>query len=227
MRTTAHRRIDWRLCFVADSEAAAGADPLKLILLAVGGGATLVQLRGKAWTDREFLDLAARAAELLRPRGIPLIINDRSDIARAAAADGVHLGQSDLPVAAARKILGRGALIGVSAGGVDEAREGERAGADYLGVGPVFLTRSKVDAGAPLGLAGLRRIRRQVRRPILAIGGVDARNAAAVVRAGADGVAVISAITGSADPARAAAEIIESIGLLGIKRRPARPAGRS
>lgn len=226
MKSTSHRRIDWRLCFIADSEAAAGKDLLRLIEQAAGGGATLVQLRGKAWTDRDFLALAARAGELLRPRRIPLIINDRADIARAAAADGVHLGQTDLPVAAARKILGRRPLIGVSAGTVREAREAETAGGDYLGVGPIFSTPSKDDAGASLGLAGLRRIRREVRLPILAIGGIDAGNASAVVRAGADGVAVISAITGSRDPGQAATKIIESIGILGIRRPPGRPGGR-
>jgi thiamine-phosphate pyrophosphorylase len=226
MKSTTLRRIDWRLCFIADSEAAAGKNLLRLIEQAAGGGATLVQLRGKAWTDRDFLALAARAGELLRPRRILLIINDRADIARAAAADGVHLGQTDLPVAAARKILGRGPLIGVSAGTVREAREAETAGADYLGVGPVFSTPSKDNAGAPLGLAGLRRIRREVRLPILAIGGIDAGNASAVVRAGADGVAVISAVTAAADPGQAATQIIESIGILGIRRRPGRPGGR-
>lgn len=118
--------MDWRLCFVADSEAAADMDVLALVGRAAAGGATLVQLRGKAWTDRQFLDLAGQAGEILRPAGIPLIINDRADIARAAGAAGVHLGRADLPVAAARRILGRRSIIGVSAGSPAEARRARR-----------------------------------------------------------------------------------------------------
>jgi thiamine-phosphate pyrophosphorylase len=204
-------RTDWRLCFVADSEAAAETDMLALIGRAAAGGATLVQLRGKTWTDRQFLELAGRTLDLLRPAGIPLIINDRADIARAAGAAGVHLGRSDLPVAAARKILGRRFMIGVSAASPAEARQAEAAGADYLGVGPVFPTRSKGDAGAPVGLGMVRKIRRATSLPILAIGGISAENVPAVIGAGADGVAVISAITAAADPEREAARILAAI----------------
>ncbi len=225
-KTLSPAGVDWRLCFVADSEAAAETDILTLIRKAVRGGATLVQLRGKAWTDRQFLSVAGRALKLLRPAGIPLIINDRADIARAAGAAGVHLGQTDLPAAAAREILGRHAIIGVSAVTSRDAREAGAAGADYLGVGPVFLTRSKDDAGVPLGLGGMQRIRRATKLPVLAIGGIDAENAAAVVGAGADGVAVISAITAAADPEGEAARIIEAIGPTGLRLRPARPGGR-
>ena len=225
-KTLSQTRVDWRLCFVADSEAAADTDILTLIGRAVRGGATLVQLRGKAWTDRQFLDLAVQARELLRPAGVPLIINNRADIARAAGADGVHLGQTDLPVAAAKEILGRRSIIGLSAATPGDAREGEVAGADYLGVGPVFVTRSKEDAGAPLGLAAIRKIRSVTNLPILAIGGISAENAPAVISAGADGVAVISAITAAGDQAREATKIIESIGILGIRHRPGRRGGR-
>lgn len=219
-------RTDWRLCFVADSEAAAETDVLALIGRAAAGGATLVQLRGKAWTDRQFLEMAVRTLGLLRPAGIPLIINDRADIARAAGAAGVHLGRSDLPAAAARKILGGRSLIGVSAGSPAEAREAEAAGADYLGVGPVFPTRSKEDAGAPLGPAMIRKIRTATGLPILAIGGISAENVPAVIGAGADGVAVISAITAAADPEREAARILGSIGRKRISRGPGRGGGR-
>ncbi len=226
-RTSLYRmRVDWRLCFVADSEAAADMDVLALIKRAAAGGATLVQLRGRAWTDRQFLDLAAQARDILGPAGLPLIINDRADIARAAGAAGVHLGRADLPVAAARRILGRRPIIGLSAGSPVEAREGEAAGADYLGVGPVFPTRSKDDAGAPIGLAGIRKIRNATRLPILAIGGISAADARDVIRAGADGVAVISAITAAADPEREAARFIESIGAITLRRGPGSGDGR-
>lgn len=218
MLTTASLRLDWRLCFIADSEAAAERDILRLAAAAAAGGATLIQLRGKAWTDRRFLELAREVRERLRSAGIPLIINDRADIARAAGATGVHLGQTDLPVETAREILGRRSIIGVSAGSPAEARRAEDAGADYLGVGPVFATGSKEDAGSPLGLGGVRQIRRVTRLPILGIGGISAENARAVIQSGADGVAVISAISAAEDPETAAANLIKSIGTIKIRR---------
>ena len=173
---------------------------------------------------------ATRLVEILRARRIPLIINDRADIARAAGAEGVHLGRSDLPIEAARVVMGTGRIIGVSVRLMSEALSAERAGADYLGVGPVFATRSKDDAGEPLGLSGLSRVSRAVCLPILAIGGIDAANAASVIGRGADGVAVISAIASAEDPECETAKIIESIGRRGdIRRRPLRarrPGGR-
>jgi len=141
------------------------------------------------------------------------------DIALACSADGVHLGQDDLPVTVARRILGRESIIGLSASTPAEAGAAEEAGADYIGVGPVFATGSKKDAGPVLGLEGLRKIRAKTRLPILAIGGISAANSADVIASGADGVAVISAITAAQDPLKAATEIIESIGKL--KKRPA------
>lgn len=227
MRSTAgFFRMDWRLCFIADSEAAERRDVLRLVGQAAAGGATLIQLRGKAWSDRRFVELATQARQLLGRFRIPLIINDRADIARAAGAAGVHLGRTDLPVEAARKILGRGAIIGVSAGTPREALEAAAAGADYLGVGPVFATSSKEDAGLPLGVAGVRKIRGVTRLPILGIGGIGAGNALSVIRAGADGVAVISAITRASNPEKEAAKIIKSIGIVRIKRSDGPEDGR-
>ncbi len=213
-RTSKAVSIDWRLCFIADSEAAAGRDIFQLIADAVEGGATLVQVRGKKWTSREFLDVGIKAFRFLRPKKIPLIINDRVDIALACEADGVHLGQDDIPIPYARKILGKNRIIGISAATPDEAEAAEKGGADYIGVGAIFRTLSKTDIGQPLGLEGLRKIREKVKIPILAIGGISTANVADVISAGAAGVAVISAITAAANPANAATEIIESIGKL-------------
>jgi thiamine-phosphate pyrophosphorylase len=213
------RRIDWRLCFVADSEAAQDRDILSIIRPAVAGGATLIQIRGKNWTDRELLDAGIQAVRLLRPKKIPLIINDRVDIAMACEADGVHLGQDDMPLPYARKILGKNRLIGISASISQEARSAEKGGADYIGVGPMFVTSSKKDIGPLVGLDGLRNIREKVKIPILAIGGVNSANAAEVIRAGADGVAVISAIAAATEPGQAATKIIEAIGKLKNQRR--------
>jgi len=206
--------IDWRLCFIADSEAAGGRDILQLIAEAVEGGATIIQLRGKKWTSRKFLDVGMKAVQFLRPRKIPLIINDRVDITLACKADGVHLGQDDMPLPYARKILGKNGIIGISVATPSEAETAEKVGADYVGAGPVFATLSKKDLGPILGLEGLRTIRERVKIPILAIGGISAANVADVISAGADGVAVISAITASENPKKAATEIIESIGKL-------------
>jgi thiamine-phosphate pyrophosphorylase len=206
--------VDWKLCFIADSEAAEGRDMLQLIAEAVEGGATLIQLRGKKWKSREFLEIGIRACRFLRPKKVPLIINDRVDIALACEADGVHLGQIDMPLLYARKILGKHRIIGISVATPDEAEAAEKGGADYLGVGPVFATLSKKDLGPLLGLEGLRTIRRKVKIPILAIGGISAANVADVIPAGADGVAVISAIAAAKYPVQAAIEIIKSIGKL-------------
>lgn len=203
--------IDWKLCFVADSEAAAERDVLRLVVEAVEGGATLIQLRGKKWTSRNFLDLGLKAVRLLRPEKIPVIINDRVDIALACEADGVHLGQDDMPISYARELLGKDSIVGISAATPAEAEAAEKSGADYIGAGPVFSTSSKRDLGPLLGLEGLRAIRRKVKIPILAIGGISSANVADVVSAGADGVAVISAITSAANPKTAATELIESI----------------
>jgi len=205
-------KVDWRLCFIADSEASPTRDILWLIEEAVAGGATIIQLRGKKWTGREFLRIAVKAVELLRSKRIPLIINDRADIALACRAQGVHLGQDDLPVRAARKILGLGRLIGLSVNTPEQARKAENVGADYIGAGPVFRTLSKLDLQPLVGLEGLGRIRAETRLPILAIGGITPANAAEVLAAGADGIAVISAITSSANPRQISTKFIEAIG---------------
>jgi thiamine-phosphate pyrophosphorylase len=207
-------RIDWRLCFIADSEAAEGRDILQLIAGAVEGGATIVQLRGKTWTSREFLDLGIQACQFLHSQKIPLVINDRVDIALACEADGVHLGQEDIPLPYAREILGINRVMGISVATPEEAEAAEKAGADYVGAGPIFLTLSKKDTGPLLGLDGLRRIREKIKIPILAIGGISAANVTDVISAGADGVAVISAIAAARNPGQEAANIIEAIGKL-------------
>jgi len=212
-----HRR-DWKLCFVADAEAAAGKDILQLIAQAVEGGVTIVQLRGKKWTSREFLEVGMKAVRLLKPKKIPLIINDEVHIALACEASGVHLGQGDMPLRFARELMGKERIIGISVSSAAEALAAEKGGSDYIGVGPVFATLSKKDIGSPLGLAGLREIRQKVKIPILAIGGISVDNVADVIASGADGVAVISAITAATDPKKAATEIIESIGKIKNRR---------
>ncbi len=159
----------------------------------------MIQLRCKNCESREFLDLAVRISGLLKSRGIPLIINDRADIALACEADGLHLGQQDIPLIYARKILGANRLIGISVNTIAEAQKAEKEGADYIGAGPVYFTSSKDKLPTILGLEGLRAIREKVRIPILAIGGINSQNARDAITSGADGIAVISAIMGEKD----------------------------
>jgi len=205
------KSIDWKLCLVADSEAAKGRYLLNLIEKAVDSGVTLVQLRAKELQTREFLQLALQTAKLLKEKSIPLIINDRIDIALACGAEGVHLGQEDIPLPYARKILGKKKRIGISVNTVNEAEEAEKGGADYLGVGPVYYTPSKRDLKAILGPSGLKVIREKVKIPILAIGGINAENAREVMSCGVDGIAVISALMEAEDIAEATRELIQEI----------------
>lgn len=182
----------------------------RLVTAAAAGGATVVQLRDKAAPDGPFL-AAARRLRAALPAGVAFTINDRVDVALLAAADGVHVGQDDLPAAGVRLLLGPGPWVGVSAETPEEARAAEAAGADYLGVGPVFATSSKPDAGDPQGPALIERIRAATRLPIVAIGGITPENAAEAIRAGADGVAAIGAIFGSPDPEAAAARLRDAV----------------
>jgi thiamine-phosphate pyrophosphorylase len=166
------------------------------------GGARVVQLREKHLSPREFYGEAEEALKVARARGAKLIINDRADIALALGADGVHLGQDDMPPEAARALLGDGAVIGLSTHGVGQAKAAARLPVDYVAVGPVFATSSKENPDPPVGLEGVRRARAAVGRlPLVAIGGITPENAPSVTGAGADAVAVIGALLASGDPA--------------------------
>ena len=177
---------------------------------AVAGGVTVIQFREKEGDSRTLL-WEVRALKDRLPVHVPLIVNDRLDIALAAGADGVHVGQGDLPCAAVRRIAGPDLIVGVSVSTPAEAVLAERDGADYLGVSPVFDTPTKTDTPLATGLDGLRRIRLAVRLPLVAIGGIHAGNAEAVMRAGADGVAVVSAIMAAADPQAAAKALAAAV----------------
>jgi thiamine-phosphate pyrophosphorylase len=166
-----------------------------------------VQLREKECSTREFIEQAMMLREYLKSQGIPLIINDRVDVAQAVKADGVHLGQRDMPLAMAKEILGATMIIGISAESLADAIAAEKGGADYLGVSPIYATPTKTDTAPPLGLEGLREIRKHVRIPLVGIGGLNRQNSADVIRNGADGVAVVSAIVAADDPEAAAREL--------------------
>ena len=211
--------MDLTLYLVADADYVAGRDLVPLIENAVRGGVTAVQLRAKNSSHGDFLDLARRAAAVLKTNRVPLLINDRVDIALACGAAGVHLGQDDVPPALARKVLAKGAVIGVSVNTPEEAEEAERQGADYVGAGPVYRTSTK-DTDLPvLGPEGIRRIRDRVRIQVVAIGGITELNALAAREAGADGVAAVSAILGAPDPEQAARGLRNAMGTRSPRRR--------
>ncbi len=179
---------------------------LHLVREALRGGITCLQLREKSISTREFVARARLLRDVLRGHRVPLIINDRLDVALASAADGVHLGQDDLGVDVVRRYL-PGAIVGLSVGSLQELDAGVAQDVDYLSPSPLFATRSKPDAGHPLGLERLRAMRGRCTSPLVAIGGIDRGNAESVFAAGADGIAVVSAIAGAADPAAASAEL--------------------
>jgi thiamine-phosphate pyrophosphorylase len=195
----------YQLCLVTDRSLANGRSLAGIVAAAVKGGVTMVQLRDKTASTRAFIEDARALKALLAPPRVPLLVNDRIDVALAAGANGAHVGQGDMPVALARKLLGPKAIVGLSITQSAEARAEDVEFADYLGVGPIFPQLTKPDAAPTLGLEGLAEIRRIISKPIVAIGGVTAANVRAVRLAGADGVAVVSAIMGAQDPMAAAA----------------------
>ena len=203
--------FDYSLYLVTDRRLSLGRSTVEVVAAAVSGGVTCVQLREKHCSTREFLEEARRVRELLVGTGVPLIINDRLDVALAVAADGVHLGQNDMHISDARRLVGERLVIGISAESVADAIRAEAEGADYIGVSPVFTTPTKVDTAPPLGLEGLREIRRAVSLPLVAIGSIRHDNAAEVLRAGADGLAVVSAIVSAPCPRTAAAALRQQI----------------
>lgn len=195
-----------RLYLVADPEHCQG-DLVEVVESAITGGVTMVQLRAKRLSDLDHLRLAKRLAAACGATGVPFIINDRIDIALAASADGVHLGIDDLPLESARSIGGPGFLVGYSPDTDDQLVTAVARGADYLGIGPVFGTATKPDAGSALGLEEFKRRVRFAELPVVGIGGIHAGNARPVLTAGASGVAVVSAILGAEDPGEAARQL--------------------
>lgn len=201
--------LDLRLYVLIDPEHLRGRPPADVAAAALRGGATVLQVRAKRASTHDFLALTETVLAVARPAGVPVVVNDRVDVAVAAGADGAHVGADDLPPRAARAILGPGAWLGCSAATAAAAVAAWEGGADHLGAGDVFGTATKLDADAPIGTAGLAAIVAATPLPVVAIGGVTAANAAAAVRAGAAGVAVISAVT-LADDVEAAARALRA-----------------
>ena len=194
------KREDLALYLVTDHGLSLGRDLESVVLQAVKGGVTLVQLREKDIDTREFIALAQRLKAALSGSGVPLLINDRVDVALAVDADGVHIGQSDMPYGMARRLLGPDKIIGLSVETMDEVLQANALDVDYVAVSPVFATNTKTDTLAPFGYEGLERACRLTRHPICGIGGMNADTVGRAIACGADGVAVVSAIVGAPDP---------------------------
>lgn len=212
------RNLDYlKLYLVTDSGLSLGRPIDKVVERAVAGGVTVVQLREKTASTREFYKLAVRLKDILRGTGVPLIINDRLDIALACDAEGLHIGQSDMPYSVARKILGPEKIIGLSTDTFAELEEANAWDVDYVAV-QAYDTQTKADAARPLGPEGMRKARSLTRHSLVAIGGIHLSNAADISAAGADSVAVVSEIMSAKDPEKASADLMAAINS-GIARR--------
>jgi thiamine-phosphate pyrophosphorylase len=202
--------MDPTLYVVLDRTAARGRDLEELLAAVIDGGGRMVQLREKAWPSGRLLPLARRLRDRCRRAGVTFVVNDRVDLAVAVEADGVHVGQDDLPARVARPLLRDGMLLGVSTHAVDQARAARDDGADYVAVGSMFPTTTKPEFEL-VGPSLLRKLRGEINVPLIAIGGITHDNVAEVVRAGANGVAVISAVCAAPDPAVATRRFLELI----------------
>lgn len=204
------KQINYSLYLIADVQFLSPTHPGEKIRKAVAGGVTIVQLRAKKLPDRDFYQLAQKIKESLSPLSIPFIIDDRIDIALAVDADGVHLGQKDLPVKVARHLLGPQKIIGLTANRLEEALSGEKEGADYLGIGPVFPTSTKENPAPVIGPDRFKAFLSQLSLPVLAIGGINPERALELKTTGAAGIAISSFILQNPDPEKAARLLIKA-----------------
>ena len=197
----------YSLYLVTDRGLSRGRSTLEIVRAGVAGGVTCVQLREKNCSTRKFIKEALSVKEYLKENNIPLIINDRVDVAQAVGADGVHLGQTDIPLNMAKDVLKNSMIIGISVESLEDAIRAEKDGADYIGISPIFATPTKTDTAVPLGLEGLKEISQVAKLPKIAIGGLNQKNAGEVILNGADGIAVVSAIVSAEDPRKAAEKL--------------------
>ena len=203
--------LDLSLYLVTDRPLCQGRDLLQVIQQAVWGGASAVQLREKHCSTREYINLGRKVKKLLEPYHIPLFINDRVDVALAIGAEGVHLGQNDMQVKDARRLLGQNIYLGLTVDNQDQVIEAEALDVDYLGVGPIYPTSTKTDNCPPWGLEGLQKVRSLSRHTLVAIGSINEKNAFQAIKAGADGVAVVSAICAARSPQEKTAQLLEAV----------------
>jgi len=203
--------FDLSLYLVTDRSLSLDRPIEQVVKQAVKGGVTMVQLREKDASSREFYEIAVRLKQILKPFNVPLIINDRLDIALACNAEGLHIGQSDLPYPVARKLVGKDKIIGLSIENIQDVEEANNWDVDYIGISPVFSTSTKTDTAQALGLEGIREIMTSSRHPSVGIGGINLSNAKDIIKAGANGIAVVSAIMSATEPEQAAKELSQII----------------
>ncbi|GAB3303944.1 thiamine phosphate synthase [Epidermidibacterium keratini] len=207
------RPCDLSLYLVTDTGLCGQYGVPRTVADAIAGGVSLVQVRDPNASDAEFVDLARQVRDVLEGSGVPLIVNDRVHLVEEVGADGAHIGQTDLDARAARELIGPERILGLSAQTaehIDNARSLPEGTIDYLGIGPVYLQTTKLDAAAPQGLEGTATLAAASRWPCVAIGGITAAVAADVRRTGVDGIAVVSAICGQPDPRAAASELLHA-----------------
>lgn len=203
-------RLEIELYAILDRAASRGRDLREILDAVIAGGCRMVQLREKEWSTRQLLPLAQELRDRTGKAGVTFIVNDRLDVALAVEADGLHVGQDDLPAPIARRLLRPGMILGVSSHSRDQARQAEADGADYVAVGSIYPSGTK-PAYELVGVELLRQIRPLLHVPLVAIGGITPGNVGEVIRAGADGVAVISALCAAPDPAQAVRAFLERI----------------
>ena len=203
---------DFQLYVITGEEFHPARDVIEVMEEAILGGADIIQLRDKTNSKRIVLEKARRLRELTRKYDIPFIVNDHIDIALAVDADGIHLGQEDLPLHLARQLVGPDKIIGISTHRIQEAREAEKGGADYIGAGPIFPTNSKSDVVDPVTTAYLQEVASEISIPFVAIGGIKLHNVAEVVNAGGNRICLISEVVGSEDVKRTCEALLQSIG---------------
>lgn len=203
--------FDLSLYLVTDRDLSLGRSLVTIVDEAIKGGVTMVQLREKTCSTDEFITLAKQVKQLLTNTNIPLIINDNIEVALAVAAEGLHIGQGDIPYPEARKIMGPKAIIGLSVENNQQAKEANSWDVDYIGISPVFLTSTKIDTAPALGLDGIANIKKLCSHPVVAIGGINMQNIASVISAGANGVAVVSAICSATNPKEAALQLFNEV----------------
>ena len=196
---------------IIDPAQSGGRSPLEVAAALLAAGVRLIQLRDKQASSRDLYATAQQLRAYIREQGGTFIVNDRADVGLAVGAEGVHVGQDDLPVESARAILGPGKMIGYSTHVLEQVREADRSSANYIAFGPIFATTSKANPDAVVGLGGLREARKATRKPLVAIGGITLKNARAVIEAGADSVAVIRGLVGDHDIRRRAEEFLEQL----------------
>ena len=203
--------FDLSLYLVTDRSLSLDRDMEWIVEEAVKGGVTMVQLREKECSTRDFIELAIRLKQKLAPYNVPLIINDRADVALAANADGLHIGQSDIKYNMARQLLGADKIIGLSVENMEQVYESNNMDVDYIGISPVFSTATKTDTALPFGLEGIRDVMAICNHPAVAIGGINLTNIREIMAAGAHGIAVVSAICSAESPKAAAIELKQKL----------------